>query len=339
MVTTTVSGGQVGRSLPRLEGARQGHRPRRIHSHMRLPGMLHGKIFRSTVAHGRIKSIDTSAARRVPGVYRVVHQRRHPQSHPRSLLRAGLPRPADPGHRQGALRRRAGRGRARRPIRMSPRRRRSRSSPNTRSCRRFLTRSRRLNITGVRARRAQAGRHLRRSQASQGPQGHQRRARFPGCGAATSTRRLRRPRTCSNTPSAPRRCCTCRSSRSSRSPRRRDDSVTIHTASQSPSFVRIEIARLLGWPENRVRIKVPFLGGGFGGKLYIKLEALVDRAVAACAAAGEDRADDGRAVLHDHQARRARFASKAGSTRTAASSRANARCGGTAAPMPISARA
>jgi CO/xanthine dehydrogenase Mo-binding subunit len=51
--------------------------------------------------------------------------------------------------------------------------------------------------------------------------------------------------------------------------------ATIHTASQSPSFVRIEIARLLGWPENRVRVKVPYLGGGFGGKLYIKLEALV----------------------------------------------------------------
>ncbi|MGE5146361.1 MAG: xanthine dehydrogenase family protein molybdopterin-binding subunit [Candidatus Eiseniibacteriota bacterium] len=51
--------------------------------------------------------------------------------------------------------------------------------------------------------------------------------------------------------------------------------LTIHTASQSPSFVRIEIARLLGWPENRVRVKTAFLGGGFGAKLYIKLEALV----------------------------------------------------------------
>jgi CO/xanthine dehydrogenase Mo-binding subunit len=54
-----------------------------------------------------------------------------------------------------------------------------------------------------------------------------------------------------------------------------DSKLTIHTASQSPSFVRIEIARLLGWPENRVRVKVPYLGGGFGAKLYIKLEALV----------------------------------------------------------------
>ncbi|QHE85747.1 xanthine dehydrogenase family protein molybdopterin-binding subunit [Hydrogenophaga sp. BPS33] len=50
--------------------------------------------------------------------------------------------------------------------------------------------------------------------------------------------------------------------------------ITIHTASQSPSFVRLEIARLLGWPENRVQVKTRLLGGGFGAKLYIKLEAL-----------------------------------------------------------------
>ncbi len=54
-----------------------------------------------------------------------------------------------------------------------------------------------------------------------------------------------------------------------------DSKLTLYTASQSPSFVRIEIARLLGWPENKVRVKVPYLGGGFGAKLYIKLEALV----------------------------------------------------------------
>lgn len=53
-----------------------------------------------------------------------------------------------------------------------------------------------------------------------------------------------------------------------------DQGITIHTASQSPSFVRLEIARLLGWPENRVQVKTRLLGGGFGAKLYIKLEAL-----------------------------------------------------------------
>ncbi len=54
----------------------------------------------------------------------------------------------------------------------------------------------------------------------------------------------------------------------------KESGVTIYSGAQGPSFVRTEIARLLGLPENRVRIKVPYLGGGFGGKLYIKMEAL-----------------------------------------------------------------
>ena len=58
-----------------------------------------------------------------------------------------------------------------------------------------------------------------------------------------------------------------------------DDSLLLHSSTQSPSFVRIEIARLFGWPENKVRVKVPYLGGGFGAKVYIKSEALA----AACA--------------------------------------------------------
>ena len=67
-----ISGGQVGRSLPRLEG-REKVTGRAEYTHnLRLPGMLYGKVFRSTVAHGRIKAIDTSAAQAVPGVYRVV---------------------------------------------------------------------------------------------------------------------------------------------------------------------------------------------------------------------------------------------------------------------------
>src|SRR5258705_10551309 len=54
-----------------------------------------------------------------------------------------------------------------------------------------------------------------------------------------------------------------------------DGTLTIHSSCQTPSFVRMEIARLLGWPENKVTVKVPFLGGGFGAKVYVKLEALV----------------------------------------------------------------
>src|SRR5690348_11434527 len=63
---------QVGRSIARLE-ARQKVTGRAEYVHnLRLPNMLHGKIFRSTVPHGRIRRIDTSAARALAGVHRVV---------------------------------------------------------------------------------------------------------------------------------------------------------------------------------------------------------------------------------------------------------------------------
>ena len=66
MAATVAAGSQVGRSLPRLE-AREKVTGRAEYTHlMQIPGMLHAKIFRSTVAHGRIKLIDTSAARSVP---------------------------------------------------------------------------------------------------------------------------------------------------------------------------------------------------------------------------------------------------------------------------------
>ena len=65
-------GAQVGRSVGRLEG-RDKVTGRAEYTHtMRLPGMVHAKIFRSTVAHGRIKKVDTGAAKKVPGVLHVV---------------------------------------------------------------------------------------------------------------------------------------------------------------------------------------------------------------------------------------------------------------------------
>ena len=72
MPTNPMGGGQIGRSIPRLE-AREKVTGRAEYTHlMRLPGMLYGKIFRSTVPHGRIKSVDTSAAQKIPGVFRVI---------------------------------------------------------------------------------------------------------------------------------------------------------------------------------------------------------------------------------------------------------------------------
>ena len=53
------------------------------------------------------------------------------------------------------------------------------------------------------------------------------------------------------------------------------DRLNIWTASQSPSYVRTEIAATFGIPMNRIRVRVPYLGGGYGAKLYAKLEPLV----------------------------------------------------------------
>jgi CO/xanthine dehydrogenase Mo-binding subunit len=76
MVTTlnpeAKAGSQVGRSVARLE-SRDKVTGRAEYTHtMRLPGMLYAKIFRSTVAHGKIKKVDTSAAKKLPGVLHVV---------------------------------------------------------------------------------------------------------------------------------------------------------------------------------------------------------------------------------------------------------------------------
>src|SRR5947208_9789910 len=63
---------QVGRSVPRLEAwLKVTGRAEYVHN-LRLPGMLYGKIFRSSLAHGRIKRIDVSAAQALAGVHRVV---------------------------------------------------------------------------------------------------------------------------------------------------------------------------------------------------------------------------------------------------------------------------
>ncbi|NKB57699.1 MAG: molybdopterin-dependent oxidoreductase [Alphaproteobacteria bacterium] len=54
----------------------------------------------------------------------------------------------------------------------------------------------------------------------------------------------------------------------------RNDRAEIFSSTQSPSFVRFELSRLLGWPESNVRVKTSHLGGGFGAKVYVKVEAL-----------------------------------------------------------------
>jgi CO/xanthine dehydrogenase Mo-binding subunit len=51
--------------------------------------------------------------------------------------------------------------------------------------------------------------------------------------------------------------------------------LNVWTASQSPSYVRTELSATFGIPMHRIRVRVPYIGGGYGAKLYAKLEPLV----------------------------------------------------------------
>jgi CO/xanthine dehydrogenase Mo-binding subunit len=53
-----------------------------------------------------------------------------------------------------------------------------------------------------------------------------------------------------------------------------DDGVTVWSSCQHPFLVRAELAQIFGLPLTRVRMVVPFLGGGYGSKSYTRLEPL-----------------------------------------------------------------
>ena len=272
MATTTVSGGQVGRSLPRLEG-RDKVTGRAEYTHlMQLPGMLHAKIFRSTVAHGRIKSIDTGAARKVPGVYAVYTSddvrkvipdpyygpafhdqpilaigKVHFVGEPVAVVLASDPHVADQAAQQIVAE--------------------YEELPAV-----FDEVEAAENKTLVHDELRPAGtfadlKHLKgRKGTNIALDFRLRRGDVDKAFAAAAhvfehTFRTQKVLHLSLEPHAS-------------IADYRDDGITIYSSAQGPSFVRTEIARLLGWPENRVRVKVPYLGGGYGGKLYIKLEAL-----------------------------------------------------------------
>jgi len=272
MAAAVASGGQIGRSLPRLEGHDK-VTGRAEYTHlMQLPGMLHAKIFRSTVAHGRIKSVDTSAARKVPGVYAVytsddvlnviAEPYYGPAFHDQPILAIGKV------HFVGE------------PVAVV-----LASDPHVadQAAQQIVAEYEELpavfdeveaaeNKTLVHAELKPAGtfadlKHLKGRK---------------GTNIALDFR-LRRGDVDKAFASAPHVFeHTFRTQKVLHLPLEphasiadyRDDGVTIYSSAQGPSFVRTEIARLLGWPENRVRIKVPYLGGGYGGKLYVKLEAL-----------------------------------------------------------------
>ena len=266
---------EVSRSVPRLEGVQKVTGTVEYIHHLRLPGMLYGKIVRSTVPHARIVSIDAQAARDLPGVHAVItgedvvalvsdpyygpafHDQPvlaigkvHHVGEPVAVVLATDPHVADEG----------------------------------------------ADLVGVEydelepvfdeVRAAQPGapivhdvlrpagtfadlKHLQGKHDTNIALDAQVRHGDIAAGFARADRLFEDTFTSGqvmHTPLEP--MVTVAETRTG-------SELTIHTASQSPSFVRMEVSRMLGWPENKVRVRAAFLGGGFGAKLYIKLEALV----------------------------------------------------------------
>lgn len=53
----------------------------------------------------------------------------------------------------------------------------------------------------------------------------------------------------------------------------RDDALTVHASAQSPVTMRDQLATVLGIDAAKVRVRSPFVGGGFGGKLGLMPES------------------------------------------------------------------
>ncbi len=63
----------VGKETPRIDGWERVTGQARYTEDITLPGMLHARVLRSPIPHGRVRSIDTSAADALPGVVAVLH--------------------------------------------------------------------------------------------------------------------------------------------------------------------------------------------------------------------------------------------------------------------------
>ncbi len=273
MTTKQMGGGQIGRSVPRLE-ARDKVTGRAEYTHlMRLPGMLHGKVFRSTVPHGRIKSIDTSAAKKMPGVFRVItaedvlkvipNPYYGPAFHDQPILAIDKVRfvgepvavvlAADPHVAEAATQAIVAEYEEMAPVYDEVEAMTAKTYVHE-ELKPAGTFADLKHLKGQRDTNLALNAKLRRGDVE---------AAFTG--AAHVFEHEFRTQKCLHVAFEPFASIADA----------KESSITIYSGAQGPSFVRSEIARLLDWPENRVRIKVPYLGGGYGGKLYIKLEALV----------------------------------------------------------------
>jgi len=267
---------EVTRSVPRLEGIQKVTGTVEYIHHLRLPGMLYGKIVRSTVAHARLRAIDTAAALAVEGVHSVITgadvQRLVPQPYYGPAFHDQPVLAIDKVHHVGE------------PVAVV-----LAADPHVAEDAAALVTVDYDELPAVYDEVA--------ATRPGAPIVHE---ALKPAGTFADLKHLQGKRNTNIALDAQVRCGgdieaafaradrifedTFRSGQVMHTPlepfvsvaeTKTGNELTIHSATQSPSFVRMEVSRMLGWPENRIRVRAAFLGGGFGAKLYIKLEALV----------------------------------------------------------------
>ena len=58
-----------------------------------------------------------------------------------------------------------------------------------------------------------------------------------------------------------------------------DGLLTVWSATQVPHIVRFALAATTGVPESKIRVIAPDVGGGFGGKLFLRSVTQADQGV------------------------------------------------------------
>ncbi len=85
----------IGKRIPKMDAPDKASGKTRYIHDLELPGALHAKILRSTQVHARIVSIDTSAARALPGVHAVITAADVPWQRPIGVAKDHLPLKTD----------------------------------------------------------------------------------------------------------------------------------------------------------------------------------------------------------------------------------------------------
>ena len=85
----------IGRRIPKLDAPDKASGKTRYIHDIEVPGALHAKILRSTQVHARIVSIDTSAAKALPGVHAVITAADVPWQQPIGVAKDHLPLKTD----------------------------------------------------------------------------------------------------------------------------------------------------------------------------------------------------------------------------------------------------